>query len=192
MSFILFFLKDLKKPLLDVGVWVLGFIVAEVFSSLRKCLNHYFYCAQFFLGSMSEQLTVITLEMPLSPVMGQYTGALGSSWPPAAVNSTCHGVDECCIAHIPCGINVAVGWQDFLPAWKVRLEFYWVMEPVGDWGRCSKYCLYVWLCIDFCCCTVVWFFSKKGIWNEFVPPLLSTVIHPGASFPSVFLCVIAA
>lgn len=79
MSFIFFSLKDLRKTLLDVRVRVLGFIVVEVFSSLRKCLNHCFYCAQFFLGIMSEQPTAITSEMPLSSVMGQHTGALGSS-----------------------------------------------------------------------------------------------------------------
>lgn len=61
----------------------------------------------------------------------------------------------------------------------------WILLGRGAcerWGRCSKYCLYVWLCIDFCCFTVVGFFSKKDIWSEFVPPLLSTVIHPPRSF----------
>lgn len=163
-------------------MWEFGFIVVEVFSSPWKCLNHYFFLCSVFSWKYVRKLTVIISEMPLSLVLVQYMGALGSSWPPAAINSTCHSTDECCVAQVPCGINVAAGWQEFLPAWKVRLEFSWVEKPVRDWGRCSKYCLYVWLSIDFFCFTVVGFFSKKGIWSEFVPPLLGTVIHPPRSF----------
>lgn len=76
--------------------------------------------------------------------------------------------DQCCC------------WLAILPACLKSQT--WILLGRGDWGRWSKYCLYVWPCIDSCCFTVVWFFSEKGIWSEFVPPLWSTVIHPPRSF----------
>lgn len=142
MSFILF-PERLKKPhsyIWELELWALlllkFFFPEKVFKSLPLL------CSAF-----SWQYVRTTHWDHLGNACVTSVGAAhGGSWfqlTPAAVNSTRSSVDECCIAHIPCGISVAVGWQDFLPAWKVRLEFYWVEEPVRDWGRCSKYCLYV-------------------------------------------------
>lgn len=139
-----------------------GLLLLRFFPSPRKCLNHYVYCAQVFLGS---DVRTRRCDQFGNASVTRAGAAHRDSWfqlTPSSCQLNSYSIDGCWIAHIPCGISVAVGWQDFLTAWKVRLEFYWVEEPVRDRGRCSKYCLYVWLCIDFCCFYSGWNLLKEG------------------------------